>query len=377
VKLFATCARGLEDVSAAEVAELSGACADVGRDKVLFAATWAQVSDLQVRARTLHKLHLLLLRAEAKGLDDVGAAAKTVDWGAHIQPGQAIAVRPTRSGTHDFTSIDVGRVVGDAVVRGAARDGAKPRVDLEQPDVEVTALLRGSELLLGLNLTGESLHKRGYRVYQHAAPLRPSLAAALLRWAGYTPGAGLWDPMCGSGTIPIEAALVARAMPPNPSRPFLMERLADFPAERLAEARGRASAQATRASPPILGTERYEKHLLGAAQNARAAGVWDALHLRTLDATLARAEDLGFAPGLVALNPPYGLRIASKRVVLRLYRAFLDRMLALRPPRLALLVGNRLFEECAAERGLAPAEARDVLYGLLPARALRYDLTSS
>lgn len=377
MELFATCARGLEDVSAAEVKELVGDGGQVGPDKVFFAATWPEVCDLHVGARTLHKVHLLLLRAEAKGLADVEAAARSVDWGAHVQPHQAIAVRPRRAGTHAFSSLDIARVVGQAVVEGAARGAEKPRVDLEQPDVEVTALLRERGLLLGLNLTGESLHKRGYRVYRHPAPLRPSLAAALLRWARYAPDEGLWDPMCGSATIPIEAALMARSMAPNPARPFLMERLDGFPAQALAEARARALAQATEARPPILGSERFEKHLLGGAANARAAGVWDALQLRVLDATRARGEDLPFRPGLVALNPPYGLRIASERVVLRLYREVLDRMLALRVPRMAVLVGNRLFEACAAERGVAPAEARDVLYGQLPARALRFELTSS
>ena len=375
MRLFATCARGFEDLSAAEVDELVGACATVDRDKVFFAATWAQVCALQVRARTLHKVHLLLARGPVKTLDDVRAVARGVDWAAHLQPTQAFGVEGIRSGTHDFTSVDIGRAVGGVVQQEVEKArGAKPPVNLDQPEVQVTALVRDEECLLGLNLTGDTLHKRGYRVYQHPAPLRPSLAAVLLRWAGYTPEQALWDPLCGSATLPIEAALMARRIPPNATRPFLMEHLHGFPAEALAAAR--AAALAERTDPPLrlLGTERFETHLLGAAANARAAGVWDALHLRVLDVARARREDLPFAPDLVVTNPPYGLRIASTGVVRRLYQDFLAKMEVLEVAQVVVLVGNRMFEQEAARRGLQPAEALDVVYGDLPARALRFRL---
>lgn len=375
MRLFATCARGLEDVSAAEVADLAGACATPDRDKVFFAARWGQVCQLSVRARTLHKLHLLLAREPVQTVEDVARASRGVDWPSHLPEGRTFGVKPSRHGRHAFTSLDIGRVVGQEVQRVVEAGGrARPRVHLDAPDVEVTALLRDEELVLGLNLTGESLHKRGYRVAQHPAPLRPTLAAALLRWAGYRPEQGLWDPMCGSGTIPIEAAMLARRVPPNPARPFLMERLAGFPADELAAARAGALAEATQERWPILGTERFPSHLERAAANARAAGVLDTVTLRQLDATRARRDDLPFAPGLVVVNPPYGLRIASKAEVQRLVRGFLARVAELAPPRLVVLSGTRWFGDAARERGMAPAEAREVLYGQLVARAMRFDL---
>lgn len=374
MKLFATCARGLEDVAAAEVAQVSGACATEDHAKVFFAATWRQAADLHVRARTLHKLHLLLARGPVKALEDVRALAGTVDWASQLGPGQSFGVKAARHGEHGFTSVDVGRVVGDAVIAAVRRDaGERPRVDLERPDVEVSALVRGEEAVLGVNLTGESLHKRGYRRYQHPAPLQPTLAAALLdvaRWRGE----GLWDPMCGSGTIVIEAAMRARRLPPNPARPFAMERLRAFPPDALAEARAAALAEAAEARPPLLGSDRSEKHLLGAAENARAAGVWDLLVLRHLDVAKALPGDLPFAPETVVMNPPYGLRIGSRRVMRRLYRDALASLVRAEPAQVVVLVGNRLFEEAAAEAGLPAPAARDIMYGDLPARLLRFQL---
>jgi tRNA (guanine6-N2)-methyltransferase len=328
-----------------------------------------------VQARTLHKVHLLVARGPVKGLEDVRTLAAQADWSTFLAPGQSFGVRAVRHGTHAFTSVQVGGAVGAAVqrqVEGAT--GSKPPVDLDAPGVEVSALVRDEEAVLGVNLTGESLHARGYRRYQHPAPLKGSLAAALLHWAGYDAAQALWDPMCGSATIPIEGALMARSMAPNPLRPFACERLRSFPGEVLALAREQAQAAARPDAPArIVGTERFEKHLLGAAENARAAGVWDALHLRVLDATQARAADLPFPPDLVVVNPPYGLRIASTKVVARLYDGFLKRVGQLEPPQgLVVLVGNRIFEEVAARRGLAAPEVRDVVYGDLPARLLRF-----
>lgn len=373
MRLFATCTHGLEDVSAAEVLDLTGACATPDVDKVFFAATWAQVCDLQVRARTLHKVHLLLARGAVGELEDCARVAREVDWAAHLAPGQTFGVRGIRHGTHPFTSVDVGRVVGREVQDSVERArGARPPVDLDDPGVEVVALVRGREVLVGLNLTGDSLHQRGYRVADHPAPLRPSLAAALVQHAGYAADEALWDPMCGSATILIEAAMRARGLAPNPARAFAMERLAAFPTDALAKAREAARAEATTRPLRLVGTERFEKHILGAARNAQAAGVWDAMHLRVLDATRARREDLPFAPDTVIVNPPYGLRIASKGVLRRLYRGFLQRTVELAPRQLLVLVGNRIFEDEARGLGLAPVEARDVIYGDLPARVLRF-----
>ncbi len=179
--------------------------------------------------------------------------------------------------------------------------------------------LRGEKgrLTLSVDTSGELLHFRGYRQEVGKAPLRETLAAGVLRLAGWTPGTPLWDVMCGSGTFLIEAAEWAQGLAPGRNRRFAFERFASHDAPAFASLpRTRPAAPAS----PFLGSDLNAGALGVARRNARRAGVLDALTLERLDATKL-APRPNVAPGLVLANLPYGRRVAEKSELAGLYRA--------------------------------------------------------
>lgn len=219
--------------------------------------------------------------------------------------------------------------------------------------------LEGDLCTVSADASGEILHKRGYRQEISRAPLRETLAAGMLLLAGYRGEEPLWDPMCGSGTLPIEAALLARRRAPGKDRRFAFQDWPSFDAaawsERLARA---AAAERPRAPAPIHATDLHAGSLGVARRNARRAGVLDDLQLARVDVAALRPPP-ELPPGLVIANPPYGKRVGEGGDLAALYRA-LGRTLreGFRGWRAALLI---------ADRGLEPA------LGIEPEQALPLD----
>lgn len=218
-------------------------------------------------------------------------------------------------------------------------------------------LLRGTKhgCQVSLDTSGELLHFRGYRQEVGRAPMRETLAAGLLQYAKWKPGEVLWDVMCGSGTIIIEAAERARGLAPGRNRSFAFER---FPSHD--EAAWRAlPRQGDVATAPIIGTDLNAGALGTARRNAKRAGVFEALTLERLDATklTPRAES-----GLVVANLPYGKRVGERDELAQLYRALgASLKSACRGWYFAFLL-----EEGAEHLGLALAERHGVTNGGLP-----------
>ncbi len=217
-------------------------------------------------------------------------------------------------GEHDFTSIDIGRVAGQAVIDSYLEDyHYRLKVNLDEPDVIIRVDVIQDEFFIGLDTTGDdALHKRWYRVYSHPAPLNAAIAASMLRIAKWRENERLFDPMTGSGTIPIEAAMAGRNIAPSKNRVFAYSKIFNL------------------ASPPekenkkvmeIYGMEKFRKHVEGAKENAKVARVDDTITFFQGDAT--KFSDI--EADVIITNPPYGLRIGSKRMIEKLYNGFLSR----------------------------------------------------
>jgi 23S rRNA (guanine2445-N2)-methyltransferase len=230
--------------------------------------------------------------------------------------------------------------------------GARPDVDPRSPVVRVVAHVAGRNLSLSLDLCGAPLHQRGYRVRPTAAPLKETLAAAILRAAGYTGEEALLDPMCGSGTFLVEAAMIARRRAPNAHRPLAVERwpfLQEKAAEALAELRADAVRGEREPLQPILGLDRDPRAVEAARANLRAAKVARDVRLARGDATAL--PDLGVAHGLVVSNPPYGERLRGGQQAMKTFYYGLGESFArLAGWRLALLAGNPAFESAFHRR---------------------------
>lgn len=322
VDLLATTNPGLESVASEEVEALIGADAERRyRGAIAFAAAPTAVPRLNRRARSLHRVLVVLRDRDVPGIDaqdtyDLARSAGVERW---VAPGQSIAVRATRHGEHDFGSPDVAERVGQAVVDACATAGERPPVDLDDPDVVFRAFVRDASFILAVDATGErSLHRRPYRVREHDAPLRPTIAWALVHLAEFEPGDDLLDPMCGSATIPVEAALAALDRPPSPGRSYADDRLdplADLPrstphgGDRLPD------------GASIEGVEVDPDRVADARENVAAAGVETAVDVRQGDAT-----DLAVETDRVVTNLPFGRRTDAD--LHELYRGLSERLRA-------------------------------------------------
>ncbi|SHK47298.1 THUMP domain-containing class I SAM-dependent RNA methyltransferase [Rhodothermus profundi] len=380
-----SCAAGFEAVVAAELQELGyRACYLKSAKLVVPEASLDACLPLIFYGRTLHRVYLLLGIGRVKTLNDVRDFAQAISFQDYLHPSQRFAVRAQRHGTHPFTSMDVAREVGTAVVdRILAHTGQRIRADLETPDVEIMAELSDDQLLLLLNASGPPLHRRHRRAFQHFAPLLPTLAAALLRLSDFPSAVDLLiDPMAGGGTIPIEAALMARQIAPGlllPEEHLVFFRLPFFDAAGWHQLRQQATCQVRPRSPvPILAADRFARNVRGMQANLAAMGV-----AADVSVHAGNAERMTYLEGMaggrwtVVTNPPYGLRLGDPRRIDQLYRDFaqacarytIGEIVALTPRRDSWL-------NAFAQAGYHPTLIQPVRYGRLEAFVLRVELAA-
>ncbi|MEM2355578.1 MAG: tRNA (guanine(6)-N2)-methyltransferase [Candidatus Bathyarchaeia archaeon] len=369
LRFFATTVIGLEDIAAKEVENLLNGKVELDIGRIVFEGRPTDIYLLNLKARTINKVFIQLCHSKFVNLEDIYKLAKSLDYTWIINPEQSFAVRTQRLGLHNFTSMDVSRVVGQAII-DAYTDAARKRlkVNLDAPDVEIYCLVRDDEFLMGINTTGSSLHKRQYRVYNHPAALKPTIASAMLKIGGYSSESFMLDPMCGGATIPIEAALEARRIPPGKWRSdfaFLKLKVCSprefekFRAEILAE-------EDLKNSPVIHAMEKSAKHLKGGMENAKKAGVYETINFKLGDAT--RVEDYPDVKfDLIVVNPPYGLRANPKEGVRRLYESFLKTLRTKFTDATLVLItaASKRFKEAAESVGVAVIDERKIWHGEL------------
>ncbi len=315
-RFYATAALGTADLVARELRALGfgGVRYDAGGatfDGEGLAAAMKACLHLRAAMRVL----VPLARFRAADADALYRGAAAVAWEEHLGVDTTFAVSASTSAPPPLAHAPfLGQRVKDALVdRLRARLGARPDVSRDDPDVRVYVhLAEDGEASVGLDASGESLHLRGYRVAQTPAPLRETLAAAMILASEWRADVPLLDPMCGSGTIAIEAALWAGRVAPGLARRFGFERWPRF--DRGAWQRLRAEARAAIRPPPvpILGRDRDPDAVAAARRNAAAAGV--AVDWSVAD---ARATEPLDPPGVIVTNPPYGERLAGSRVFWR------------------------------------------------------------
>ncbi len=368
VKFFATTVPGIEDVASHEIERLLGCKATPDIGKVFFRSDLNAMYRLNLESRMLHKVIIQLCRSRFKDLDDIYRIAKRIDYTWIIDPDQSFAIRSERVGVHNFTSMDISRVVGQAVIDSYINSKSlRLKVDLDEPDVEILCLVRDHEFLMGVNTTGPSLHRRWYRVYDHPAAIKSTIASAMIEMSGWKPDDSLIDPMCGGATIPIEASLRGRGVPPNILRSdFAFTKLKVFDAEEFGRAKHKFSWG--RRVLRIYGMEKNRRYLAGGMMNAEEAGVKDDICFKLGDAT--RSSDYPDVEiEYVIVNPPYGLRLSPKERVINLYRGFLNALSERAEGSVLVLItaASRRFRTAALDVGVEIMEERQVLHGDLTA----------
>jgi 23S rRNA (guanine2445-N2)-methyltransferase / 23S rRNA (guanine2069-N7)-methyltransferase len=374
LQLFATAARGTEELLAEELAELGAARIRRDPGGVRFSANLAEALRICLWTRLAMRVLWPVGEGEAPGADGLYAVAERVPWEEYLTPATTFAVEASLQKSEHTHSGFVALKLKDAIVdRMRARAGQRPDVDTRQPDVRVVAHLSGTWLQLSLDLVGQPLNRRGYRVRQTAAPLKETLAAAVLRAARYTGEEPVLDSMCGSGTLLIEAAWMAARRAPSLQRAFAVERWPELgPAARplLAELRAEAQGLQRPVAQPFWGFDRDEEALGAARANLRAAGLNGAIQLREGDATRALPLPPG-AQGLLVTNPPYGDRLSAggQKGMKSFYFQLGESFDALAHFRAAILAGNPAFESAFHHR---PLERRALWNGPIPCTLLLY-----
>lgn len=234
-----------------------------------------------------------------------------IDWPLFLPAARAVQVQVSARRCRLYHSEAVAERVGDRIAKAFGSASADPDQDHEEP-ARVLVRCENDRFTVSLDSSGALLHRRGIKTQEAAAPLRETLAAAVLMWAGYRPGEPLIDPMCGSGTFSIEAAMRIRRIPPGWFRRFAFEAWPAFRRRQWAFLRKEAQKGFVEpATPTVFAGDRDPRTLGPVKQRLAAAGLAGASALFCADFFDLRPEGIE-GPGLVVLNPPYGRRLKAE-----------------------------------------------------------------
>jgi putative N6-adenine-specific DNA methylase len=318
LQLFLPCAAGVEDFLAVEAARITGQPSqqvEKWRGGVLVNGAWRDAMLLNLHSRLAQRVLVQLFHAQYRNEQDLYRAAGEVAWEIWFTPRQSIKVEVTAQHS-PLTSLNFAALkIKDAICDRfrAKAGGVRPDVNTQWPDIRIYAHLTTDMVSLYIDTSGEALFKRGWREDKGEAPLKETLAAAIIAASGWADDSTvpLYDPCCGSGTIAIEAAQIACNIAAGSRRSFAFEKMLPFQQHVWSALKSAAlQAQVPLASgykPHIFGSDVAHRMVDFAQRNAQRAGVADAIEFRGGDA-LQRMPP-GDTPGVMLVNPPYGERI--------------------------------------------------------------------
>ncbi len=372
-RFLVTTGAGLEGLLREELEEMGLAPRPTPAGPLVLAGDWTAAATVLTRSRIASRLLLSLREFSARHQAMLYDQVRRVRWAELFSPERSLAVHTFGDpGRADFTLPYAALKIKDAVCDEYRHHGLpRPDVDRHEPDVRLTAFFFRGRCELSVDLSGAPLHRRGYREEGAEAPLRENRAAALLRFAGYDGSGPLLDPFCGSGTVAVEAALIALRRAPGLLRPvegYAAAVLFPESVEPLGEARVRASAEASEEAPaPILGSDVSGDTLAVARSNAAKAGVAGAIRFDRAD-----AREIEPPAGWIVTNPPYGERLGDEESAVALLDAFVSRVKHHGAgARLALVVPRGRLEKSV---GLRPSRRLAVESGRLGLRFLVFEI---
>ncbi|MBR5846426.1 MAG: methyltransferase [Bacteroidaceae bacterium] len=369
-ELIAKTFQGLEEVLAKELTELGADDIQIGRRMVSFTGDKRMMYRANFHLRTAIRVLKPILHFNAKDADEIyDIVKKRIQWEDYMTVNTSFAVDSVVYSDEFRHSKFVAYRVKDAIADYfREKEGKRPSVQVTNPDITLHIHIAQERCTLSLDSSGESLHRRGYRQEAVEAPLNEVLAAGMLLQTGWKGETDFVDPMCGSGTLPIEAALIARNIAPGVFRKeFAFEKWADFDQEMFDEIYNDDSAE-----------REFEHHIYGydidwkavniATNNVRAAGL-------SKDITIERRDMADFVemegPALMVTNPPYGERITTDDL-LGLYRTIGERLKHAFKGNDAWVLSYR--KECFDKIGLKASVIIPLYNGALPCEMRKYEL---
>jgi putative N6-adenine-specific DNA methylase len=372
-RYFATCARGIEAVLANELQTLGAADVRTGRGGVFFAGDQTLLYQANLWLRTAIRVLCPILEVHVESPDELYDAVRSLDWSRYMTPDHTLAVdcnvRDSRITHSKYAALKTKDAICDQFVE---RVGCRPSVDVDEPMIGLNLHIHRDQAVLSLDSSGESLHKRGYRPILTKAPLNEALAAALILRSGWKVDTPFADPLCGSGTLPIEAAwLVIRRPPGLTRRRFGFQGWMDFDIGLWTELRDEARrAVRKQLAAPIVGADLRGDAIAFSRSNAKAAGVGHLLGFEVKDVRDFQPPD--GPPGTIICNPPYGERIGEEQDLKALYQTLGD-VFRQRCTGWTVFVftGNA---RLAQYIGLPPTQEVPLFNGKLPCRLIQYQI---
>ncbi|MBQ9286842.1 MAG: RNA methyltransferase [Bacteroidaceae bacterium] len=368
-ELIAKTFQGLEDVLAQELTQLGANNVEIGRRMVSFTGDKAMMYKTNFYLRTAVRILKPIKKFEANDADEVYQAVKSYEWENVMDENTSFSVDAVVFSSEFRHSQYVAYRVKDAIAdHFREKTGKRPSVKLTNPDLYINIHIAENTCTLSLDSSGESLHRRGYRQESVEAPLNEVLAAGMILMTGWHGECDLIDPMCGSGTIPIEAGLIARNIAPGVFRKeFAFEKWKDFDAELFENIFNDDSEE-----------REFEHHIYGydilrdantiASRNVKAAGL-------SQDITLEVRDFKDFTKpvekSLIITNPPYGERISTDDL-LGLYEMIGAKLKHEFKGNEAWVLSYR--EECFARIGLKPSARIPLFNGALECEFRKYEL---
>lgn len=371
--LFVTCSPGLEPLLAQELAEMGFETSQQYCGVYVRQHSLEAIYRINYNSRLASRVLMPLIDFRCQGPQDLYRAISSIDWQYYLPHGKTIAIDANVHHPYLRNSLYAAQVAKDAICdQMRDRTGSRPSINPSDPDIQLNLFIHDHFGNLSYDTSGAPLFKRGYRQGSVEAPLRESLAAAFLKLAHYQGDELLYDPCCGSGTILIEAALIASHTPPG----FLRQKwgfmlLPDFSSEAWLKVKNESDKK--RCALPkgrLFGADLNKTAVHAAKINARAAGFHQTIEVLQGD---FREYAPACAPTFVMTNPPHGHRLDDVQFLRPLYRALGDFMKqkTAKPARGFVFTGSM---ELSKEVGLAAKQRHVIDNSGIESRLLEFDL---
>lgn len=307
MKIIAKTLFGLEEILEKELIEFGAKETNILNRAVEFQGDQALLYRANLCCRLALRFLVVVDSFQAHNERHLYGKIQHMDWSKYISGKQTFAIDCTAYGERFRHSKYAALTVKDAIVdQFREKTGRRPSIDTNEPDVKINVHISDIHVDVSLDSSGDSLEKRGYRLEAMEAPISEVLAAAMITSSGWNRRTPLFDPMCGSGTIVIEAAMMAANKAPGLDRSFGFERWSDFNAELLENLKQELVQNETKPQVEILGRDRHRRAMAIAERNARRAGVDRYV---TIEAGDFMKKEPPFEQGWIIMNPPYGERL--------------------------------------------------------------------
>jgi putative N6-adenine-specific DNA methylase len=369
---FATVARGLEELAVQELTELGAQNVAPGFCGVSFQGDRELLYRVNLWARLPFRVLMKLGEFPSLDANELIESIQQIEWAKYLNPDLTMAVTVTGKNEQlnhsHFTAVQVKRAITNQQTK---QFGNRSNVDIDEPDVRINVHIDKDICTVSLDSSGNSLHRRGYRSAVGDAPLKESLAAALMKMSGWTPDMAFVDPLCGSGTLPLEAAMQALNIAPGVFREqFGFERWLDFDRALFDQLLKDAEAGEKKdVNVTIIGSDRSFEVIQQAKSNAQKSGVERYIQFAQLE--LAEVE----APadsGILLCNPPYGERLGRDEDLGAFYKLLGDILKnRFKGWTAYVLSGNK---ELAKSIGLRSAQRFPVYNGTLACQLMKYEM---